>query len=270
MIRKRSNSNAQLSHPQILIDKLYPMNNSLNNEERSSQYKSITPTKRVNSINNLTQEEDLNTSVEQQIHKKIKKNTNVIVSVRKRPLSSKEIEFNSFSTVRIIDRKVVILLDPYEYNGHNEIFKNRNKEQHYTFDYSFDEDATQQVIYEDSVSHLLENILDGYNCTIFAYGATGAGKTYTMFGNENNPGIIPLSLDNLFCEVEKLRGSKIITVKMWYLEIYNEILRDLLKPQNEDQIDIREDPIKGSIVHGITEIVVQVYFIIAFKVFTHH
>jgi kinesin family protein 18/19 len=57
-----------------------------------------------------------------------------------------------------LDKKLVILIDPYEYNGHSEIFKNRSREQQYAFD---------------------DGVVNGYNATVFAYGATGAGKTYT-------------------------------------------------------------------------------------------
>ena len=192
---------------------------------------------------------------------KTKKLTNVTVAVRKRPLSRKEIDFNSFNIVRVLNNKMVILLDPYEYNGHNEVFKNRNKEQHYAFDYAFDENINQEEVFNKTVLPLIDCVLDGFNCTIFAYGATGAGKTYTMFGNDNNPGLIPLCLINLFSMIDNLKDTKTINVKLWYLEIYNENLRDLIKldinDNNSQQIDIREDPHKGSTVYGITEMSVS-------------
>ena len=156
-----------------------------------------------------------------------------------------------------MENKIVVLLDPYEYNGHSDIFKNRNKEQHYAFDYAFDENASQEEIFKHTVHPLIETVLDGFNCTVFAYGSTGAGKTYTMLGNENHPGIMPQTLKSLFEKVELLREDKIVTIKLWYLEIYNENLRDLINPQNIENIDIREDPQKGTSVSGITEVTVK-------------
>lgn len=249
MKRKRSNSNSQLNN--IYIHNIRNMScdpepsEILNKDDFYLQYRSETPTKRRESLL-----EDMNQE------RKKKKIANIIVVVRKRPLSNRELEFNSYSTIRILNRKIVILLDPYEYNGHSEIFKNRNKEQHYTFDYAYDEDSSQEDIYKSSVCHIIDNIIDGYNCTIFAYGATGAGKTYSMFGTDSSPGIIPQSLSNLFNEIERLEDKEIL-IKIWYLEIYNEVLRDLIKPNNEDQLDIREDPTRGSIVNGITEVIVS-------------
>ena len=262
MKRKRSNSNSNFHNIKLSTNLSSQALVSVNPDDFvSNQYRSVSPTKRESNFINNDNEADLdNNSLENQLDKKkiIKKETNVTVAIRKRPLSAREIEFNPFSTVRILDNKIVILLDPYEYNGHGEIFKNRNKEQHYTFDHAFDEDASQEDIYNLTISPLLDSVLDGYNCTIFAYGATGAGKTHTMFGTDNNPGIIPLCLYNLFNIVENMnQEDKIITIKMWYLEIYNENLRDLIKPSNDEQIDIREDPHKGSMVHGITEVTVR-------------
>ena len=74
----------------------------------------------------------------------MKKGTyNIMVAVRCRPLWNKEKEFSEYEIVKILDRKMVILMDPYEYNGPNEIFKNRSREQTYAFDFSFDKTCSQ-------------------------------------------------------------------------------------------------------------------------------
>jgi kinesin family protein 18/19 len=88
---------------------------------------------------------------------------------------------------------------------------------------------------------------------VFAYGATGAGKTYTMLGNDDNPGIMPYTLKELFNEIS-LYPERSYKIKLWYLEIYNENIRDLLV-NNSENLELREDPNRGLIVNGITEMV---------------
>ena len=185
---------------------------------------------------------------------------NILVCVRCRPLSSLECQLSSYETIRIMDNKMVVLLDPIEYNGPNSVFKNRSREQTYAFDFAFDKNTSQNCVFENSTKFLIKGVVNGYNATVFAYGATGAGKTYTMLGNENNPGIMPLTLQELFNEVNSLTDRE-YKLRFWYLEIYNENIRDLLKfmnknNQNDDNeyLDLREDPIKGILVSGITEI----------------
>ena len=164
-----------------------------------------------------------------------------------------------------MDNKMVILMDPIEYNGPTTVFKNRNREQTYAFDYAFDKDTSQNVVFENSTKFLIEGVVNGYNATVFAYGATGAGKTYTMLGNENNPGIMPLTLRELFNKVNSFDDRE-YKLKFWYLEIYNENIRDLLKfigrnnstnnleNTGNEYLDLREDPERGIVVSGITEV----------------
>lgn len=77
---------------------------------------------------------------------------------------------------------------------------------------------------------------------MFAYGATGAGKTYTMLGSEENYGIMGLTFQELFKKIEQQKKNKDFKILMSYLEIYNENIRDLLVPSNEKSLDLREDP----------------------------
>ena len=185
---------------------------------------------------------------------------NILVCVRCRPLSSLERQLSTFETIKIMDNKMLV---PIEYNGPTTVFKNRTREQTYAFDYAFDKYSTQKFVFENSTKFLIEGVTLGYNATVFAYGATGAGKTYTMLGEEGNPGIMPLTLKELFREVDKYKDRE-YKIKFWYLEIYNENIRDLLKfvdrPSNtiinedNEYLDLREDPIKGITVSGITEV----------------
>ncbi|KAI9179171.1 Kinesin- motor protein [Blastocladiella emersonii ATCC 22665] len=104
----------------------------------------------------------------------------------------------------------------------------------YTFDQVFSPDASQELVYRDVVAPILREVLEGYNCTIFAYGQTGTGKSFTINGDVSevdgrfspNAGMIPRALYNLF-ETLELSGSE-FTVKLSCIEIYNENLRDLL------------------------------------------
>ena len=187
---------------------------------------------------------------------------NILVCVRCRPLSPLECQLSTSETIRIMDNKILVLMDPIEYNGPSTVFKNRTREQTYAFDFAFDKYSSQITVFENSTKFLIDGIVNGYNATVFAYGATGAGKTYTMLGNDTNPGIMPLTLEDLFKKVNKYKDRE-YKLKFWYLEIYNENIRDLLKfidkpstiiNDDNEYLDLREDPVKGIMVSGITEV----------------
>ena len=121
----------------------------------------------------------------------------------------------------------------------------RNKNCIYSFDQVFDQFATQNQVYEKSAKQLLPHVLNGYNGSVFAYGATGAGKTHTMIGNcTSGPGVMVLALRDLYSRIETLKTDNIFRVSISYLEVYNEQIRDLLSPSldnssggNEDDFD---------------------------------
>lgn len=99
--------------------------------------------------------------------------------------------------------------------------------------------------------------MQGYNASVFAYGATGAGKTYTMLGTEDNPGIMMLSIDELFRAIEEYSTERDYKLKVAYVEVYNENIRDLLMADRataDEYLDLREDQVKGVCVSGVTEI----------------
>ena len=177
---------------------------------------------------------------------------NILVAVRIRPLNKKEKKLSKTETVSIINEKLLKLKDPNGFLNPNNI---RSKEIILEFDYIFDSLTQQETIFNYTTKMLIDNIINGYNATVFAYGATGAGKTYTMLGDEENPGIMPLALKELFNKILKYKNREYI-IKLWYIEIYNENIRDLLvnNKNNNEYLEIREDPIKGIFINNVTEI----------------
>ena len=174
----------------------------------------------------------------------------IMVAVRCRPLSQKEKEISPKETINIIDKKVIKLKDPNGFLNPNNI---RAKEQILEFDHAFDSKDSQETIFNSTTKPLIEGIVNGFNATVFAYGATGAGKTYTMLGDEENPGIMSLTFGELFKKI-KTYTDRDYLIKLWYLEIYNENIKDLLI-NNSPNLELREDPNRGLIVNGITEII---------------
>jgi len=89
---------------------------------------------------------------------------------------------------------------------------------------------------------------------VFAYGTTGSGKTYTMSGTNENPGIMFLIIKGLFDKVGNESNEKKIDIKVSYVEIYNEVIRDLLVSNSkETYLDLRDDPERGVCLAGVTE-----------------
>jgi len=175
--------------------------------------------------------------------------SNIMVAVRCRPLSTKESDISMQETIQILNRNIVCVIDP---GTSEDVFKNKSREQQYAFDFAFDKNTTQSEVYENTTKFLLSGILEGFNATVFAYGATGAGKTYTMLGTGDNPGIMVRSLSDLFVIIDKAKEQREFTIKLSYVEIYNESLRDLI--EKGENLEMREDPIKGNQIVGLTEI----------------
>ncbi|KAM6143493.1 chromosome-associated kinesin KIF4A [Erethizon dorsatum] len=131
----------------------------------------------------------------------------------------------------------------------------------FTYDFVFDPSTEQEEVFNTAVAPLIKGIFKGYNATVLAYGQTGSGKTYSMGGaytaeQENEPtvGVIPRVIQLLFKEIDKKSDFE-FTLKVSYLEIYNEEILDLLCPSREkaSQINIREDPKEGIKIIGLTE-----------------
>ncbi|PKI85484.1 Cin8p [Malassezia vespertilionis] len=134
----------------------------------------------------------------------------------------------------------------------------------YTFDHVFGPDADQGMVYQDAVSGVLDEVLLGYNCTVFAYGQTGTGKTYTMEGDlssstgtyASDAGVIPRTLFRLFHMLETKEEE--FSVHMSFVELYNEELRDLLSSEapaaQNTGLRMYEDKQRGVVLQGLEEI----------------
>ena len=129
----------------------------------------------------------------------------------------------------------------------------RSKDQTFGFDRVFDENTTQADVYEATTRNLLDSVLDGYNATVFAYGATGCGKTHTITGTVQAPGVIFLTMQELFERIAEREDEKVTEVSLSYLEIYNETIRDLLVPGGSKQaLMLREDANHAVSVAGLS------------------
>ncbi|XP_030631573.1 kinesin-like protein KIF19 [Chanos chanos] len=180
------------------------------------------------------------------------KDHQLTVALRIRPLSEAEQEEAATIVAHRVDDQMVVLMDPME-DPDDVLRANRSREKTYMFDVAFDYSATQEEVYRATTKGLIEGLISGYNATVFAYGPTGCGKTYTMLGTDTEPGIYVRTLNDLFRAIEETSDDMQYSVSMSYLEIYNEMIRDLLNPSS-GYLDLREDS-KGEIqVAGITEV----------------
>ncbi|KAG9352705.1 hypothetical protein JZ751_021119, partial [Albula glossodonta] len=177
--------------------------------------------------------------------------SHVKVVVRVRPENSKEQEGNYKKIVHVVDNHMLIF-DPKEQDltffraqrlRNRDVNKRPNKDLKFVFDCVFGEDSSQLDVFNSSTREILDGILNGYNCTVFAYGATGAGKTHTMLGSENNPGVMYLTMKELFNRIDEVKDEKIF-------DVYNEQIRDLLAKSGP--LAVREDSTRGVVVQGLT------------------
>ncbi|XP_053132475.1 kinesin-like protein KIF19 [Hemicordylus capensis] len=176
----------------------------------------------------------------------------LMVALRIRPINEAELEEGAAIIAHRLGDQMVILMDPTE-DPDDVLRANRSREKMFIFDMVFGHRATQEEVYASTTKNLIEGVISGYNATVFAYGPTGAGKTYTMLGTGADPGIYIRMLNDLFRAIEATSGDMNYSVCMSYLEIYNEVIRDLLNPSS-GFLELREDS-KGSIqIAGITEV----------------
>uniref|UniRef100_A0A8C5LGW4 Kinesin-like protein n=1 Tax=Jaculus jaculus TaxID=51337 RepID=A0A8C5LGW4_JACJA len=180
------------------------------------------------------------------------KDQQLMVALRVRPISVAELEEGATLIAHKVDEQMVVLMDPME-DPDDILRARRSREKSYLFDVAFDFTATQETVYQATTKSLIEGVVSGYNATVFAYGPTGCGKTYTMLGTDHEPGIYVRTLNDLFRAIEETSNDMEYEVSMSYLEIYNEMIRDLLNPAL-GYLELREDS-KGVIqVAGITEV----------------
>ncbi|XP_044457559.1 kinesin-like protein KIN-7E, chloroplastic isoform X3 [Triticum aestivum] len=164
---------------------------------------------------------------------------NIMVTVRFRPLSPREINKGD---------EVAWYAD-----GDNMVRNEYNPSIAYAFDKVFGPATTTRRVYDVAAQHVVSGAMEGINGTVFAYGVTSSGKTHTMHGEQKSPGIIPLAVKDVFSIIQDTPGREFL-LRVSYLEIYNEVINDLLDPTGQN-LRIREDA-QGTYVEGIKEEVV--------------
>ncbi|XP_075966288.1 kinesin-like protein KIF18A [Anarhichas minor] len=184
--------------------------------------------------------------------------SHVKVVVRVRPINEREKRENYRNVVQVVDNHMLIF-DPKEEDtscfgsqrGRNRnVSKKANKDLKFVFDHVFGENSTQDDIFDSTTKGVLDSVMNGFNCTVFAYGATGAGKTHTMLGSQNEPGVMYRTMTELFKRMDEAKEEKEFAVAFSYLEVYNEQIRDLLA--NVGPLAVREDGSKGVVVQGLS------------------
>uniref|UniRef100_A0A8D3EBS0 plus-end-directed kinesin ATPase n=1 Tax=Scophthalmus maximus TaxID=52904 RepID=A0A8D3EBS0_SCOMX len=184
----------------------------------------------------------------------------VKVAVRVRPFNSREIGKDSKCIIQMSGNTTTII-NP----------KQAKDSKSFNFDYSYwshtsPEDvnyASQVQVFKDIGEEMLLHAFEGYNVCIFAYGQTGAGKSYTMMGKQDvkdQQGIIPLLCEDLFTKFNnKTDNSMSYSVEVSYMEIYCERVRDLLNPKNKGHLRVREHPLMGPYVEDLSKLAVTSY-----------
>nr|XP_014087169.1 kinesin-like protein KIF3A [Bactrocera oleae] len=177
---------------------------------------------------------------------------NVRVVVRVRPMEKSELNSGATNVIQV--DKINRAITAVKPNAANEPPKT------YYFDNVFSTDSNQLDLYVDTARPIVEKVLEGYNGTIFAYGQTGTGKTYTMSGNPDSPqtkGIIPNAFAHIFGHIAKARENQKFLVRVSYMEIYNEEVRDLLGKDVSKSLEVKERPDIGVFVKDLSGYVVH-------------
>uniref|UniRef100_A0A915DR28 Kinesin-like protein n=1 Tax=Ditylenchus dipsaci TaxID=166011 RepID=A0A915DR28_9BILA len=185
--------------------------------------------------------------------------TKVKVAVRVRPFNKRELELKSKSIVTMSQEQTV-LSHPME----------EKEPKPFTFDHCFNSStsaecssySSQEEVFQQVGSGVVESAFSGYNACIFAYGQTGSGKSYTMMGSSDNMGIIPRLCNAIFQKIGvETNESTSFKVEVSYMEIYNERVRDLLDPKNSSKrpLKVREHAILGPMVEGLSVLAVSSY-----------
>ncbi|KAJ8663344.1 kinesin heavy chain [Lichtheimia ornata] len=144
-------------------------------------------------------------------------------------------------------------------DGTQVALKGKDFQGSFTFDKVFGMNTPQQDVFQYSIKSIVDDVTAGYNGTVFAYGQTGSGKTFTMMGadidDEKTKGIIPRIVEQIFDSIMEAPSNLEFTVKVSFMEIYMEKVRDLLNPAAEN-LPIHEDKTKGVYVKGLLEVYV--------------
>uniref|UniRef100_A0A670J076 plus-end-directed kinesin ATPase n=1 Tax=Podarcis muralis TaxID=64176 RepID=A0A670J076_PODMU len=184
----------------------------------------------------------------------------VKVAVRVRPFNSREMGKDSKCIIQMTGNTTTII-NPKQ---------PKETPKSFNFDYSYwshttPEDinyASQKQVYRDIGEEMLQHAFEGYNVCIFAYGQTGAGKSYTMMGRQekDQQGIIPQLCEDLFSRINDTTNDNMsYSVEVSYMEIYCERVRDLLNPKNKGNLRVREHPLLGPYVEDLSKLAVTSY-----------
>nr|XP_043607923.1 kinesin-like protein KIN-7N [Erigeron canadensis] len=125
----------------------------------------------------------------------------------------------------------------------------------YTFDHVFDQDCSNASVYDHLTKDIIHAVVDGFNGTAFAYGQTSSGKTFTMNGSENDPGIIHRAVKDIFAKTSMSIDREFL-IRVSYMEIYNEEINDLFAVENQ-KLQIHESLERGIFVAGLREEIVN-------------
>ena len=180
--------------------------------------------------------------------KKSGKSECVKVAIRVRPMNKREKEQNSRLCVQV-DKD----------NNTVSVISDKNESKTFPFDYVYPMETTQREVYDQVAFPIVDSIFQGYNGTIFAYGQTGCGKTFTMMGIITDPqlrGVIPNAFDHIFGFIKTEGESRKFFLRCSFVEIYNEEVRDLLGNKDK-KLDIREDPKKGTFLKDLTYVTIK-------------
>ncbi|OWR45063.1 Kinesin protein unc-104 [Danaus plexippus plexippus] len=188
--------------------------------------------------------------------------SSVKVAVRVRPFNSREIARECKCIIEMSGNTTVIINPKLPPN-------NKESAKSFNFDFSYwshnpsdPEFSSQIMVYKDIGEEMLQHAFDGYNICIFAYGQTGAGKSYTMMGRgeDSQEGIIPQICKDLFRRIRQTTSEDLTySVEVSYMEIYCERVRDLLNPKNKGNLRVREHPALGPYVEDLSKLAVMSY-----------
>nr|XP_040230422.1 kinesin-like protein KIF3A [Anopheles coluzzii] len=178
---------------------------------------------------------------------------NVRVVVRVRPMDKSELDVGSQNVIKVdkSNRSITVVKPNANSSEPPKV---------YYFDNVFGEDSTQIDLYVDTARPIVDKVLEGYNGTILAYGQTGTGKTYTMSGSADSPqtkGIIPNTFAHIFGHIARGKENQKFLVRVSYMEIYNEEVRDLLGKELNKSLEVKERADIGVFVKDLSGYVVH-------------
>ncbi|XP_014600352.1 PREDICTED: kinesin-like protein unc-104 isoform X1 [Polistes canadensis] len=188
--------------------------------------------------------------------------SSVKVAVRVRPFNNREISREAQCIIEMSGNTTSIV-NPKVPAGSKDAIKSFNYDYSYfSMDPCESNYSSQIMVYKDIGEEMLEHAFEGYNVCIFAYGQTGAGKSYTMMGKQEDgqEGIIPQICKDLFRKISRNSSEQLkYSVEVSYMEIYCERVRDLLNPKNKGNLRVREHPLLGPYVEDLSKLAVMSY-----------